>query len=494
MSKLFLRAALVGCVAAGAAVAQSPPAPTQPAAPPVAVPVPAPTPQARATPAAPTRLVLKAFDVADLVCPPADSPLAKPGNDPAMVAAAKAYNEVRSGELLKAVRAATDGFTWDEFGGAGKLAVTTDGKALVVNNTAAEVDKVGACVESLRRLRSAQVKLDLVVFTVPSGNEAMVKLFGDKGHAAVSPDEMNKMLRELKAAGAADILTRPTLVLTNKQTGFCQVGEQVPLNTPSGVMFTPVGLTTRATPEVSADLKSVALALEFEHRQAFGGPLPGVNSQQTETKLVIPDGGSMAVKVSTMKVERKTETKVPVVSDIPYMGRLFHTVTTTSEPTDTVALVTATRMSECPVAPPVAVAPTVMPAPVPVALPLPVATVTPAGVSSQPFPTVRTVGPDGLERVGVNFTTLTAADTLPKAVPGVRVAAPPAVTLVRLTPDGSCVAGAVIGGTLSSICGTDETAAMMAAYKAACAAGQKDEATRLALQLLAKDPTCFGKK
>ena len=41
---------------------------------------------------------------------------------------------------------------------------------------------------------------------------------------------------------------------------------------------------------------------------------------------------------------------------------------------------------------------------------------------------------------------------------------------------------------------TDESAAMMAAYKAACAAGKKDEATRLALQLLAKDPTCFGKK
>lgn len=497
MSKLFLRAALVGCVATGAAVAQTAPVPTQPMPPPVAAPVLVPTTAtftARVVSPAEGAMILKTFDVADLVCPPADSPLAKPGTDPAMVAAAKAFTEVRAEELKKAVRTGTDRGWWDEYGGGGRMAVTTDGKSLVVNHTPAVMDKVGACVESLRRLRSTMVKVDMVVFTVPSGNEAMVKLFGDKGHAAVSPDEMNNMLRELKASGSVDILTRPTLVLTNKQTGFCQVGEQVPLPKCGEVLtHLPVGMTTRVTPDVSSDLKSVALAFEFEHRECFGVPLPGVNICEGKANVVLPDGGCMAVRVNTRKVERKTETKVPVVGDLPYMGQLFHTVTTTREPTDTVAVLTATRMmdADLTVRPPVAVPPPVMPA-APIACPVPVA-MSPTTVCPQPAPTVRVVGPDGLERVGVNFTTLTAADTLPKAVPGVRVA-PPAVTLVRLTPDGSCVAGAVIGTALSSTCGTDETAVMMAAYKAACATGQKDEATRLALQLLAKDPTCFGKK
>lgn len=460
MSKLFLRAALVGCVAAGAAVAQT----TTPT--PYSVPLTGTTLQMRATPPAPAKMVLKSFDVADLVCPPADSPLAKPGTDPAMVAAAKAFADVRGEELLKAVRSATDRAAWDEAGG--RMALTTDGKALVVNNTAPEVDKVGACVESLRRLRSTQVKVDMVVFTVPSKNEAMTKLFGDKGHAAVSPDEMNKMLRELKASGAVDILTRPTLILTNKQTGFCQVGQQVPLATAGGaVTCSPMGITTRLTPDVSADLKSVVLAFEFDHSVCTGGPLPAVDCQRVETKLLLSDGGTMAVKVGSRKVEQKTEMKVPVVGDMPYLGPMFRTVSVHTEPTDTVAIVTATRVhgTDVAVRPPVAVPPPVMATAAvkatPVLLPLPPA----AAVYPQPVPTVRAIGPDGLERVGVDFSVPLTPTATPIPVAGITCTNP-----------------------------VDETTAMMAAYKAACAAGKKDEATRLALQLLAKDPTCFGKK
>lgn len=489
MSTLFIRAALVGCVASGAAVAQTPP-PT-----PYSVPLTGTTLQMRVTPPAPAKMVLKSFDVADLVCPPADSPLAKPGTDPAMMAAAKAFADVRGEELLQAVRAATDGMTWDQFGGVGKLALTTDGKALVVSNTAAEVEKVGACVESLRRLRSAQVKVDMVVFTVPSKNEAMAKLFGDKGHAAVSPDEMNKMLRELKASGAVDILTRPTLILTNKQTGFCQVGQQVPLATAGGaVTCSPVGITTRMTPDVSTDLKSVALAFEFDHSVCTGGPLPAVDCQRVETKLLLSDGGTMAVKVGTRKVEQKTEMKVPVVGDMPYLGPMFRTVGVSREPVDTVAVITATRVLEAPasVRPPVVVPPPLMTATK--ATPVAVSPVAATAVYPHPVPVIRTVAQPVVERVGVDFIKPPSPEAMPNAVTGVRMSAPPGITLVRCPADVACVAGGVIGTTMTGTCGTDETATLMGAYKAACAAGKKDEAAKLALQLLAKDPTCFGKK
>ena len=189
MPKLLLRAALLGCVAAGAAVAQTPTrfTPTQPVPPPVAVQVTTPTPTLAAhMPAvAPGKMVLTTLDVADLVCPPADSPLAKPGSDPAMVAAARAFTEVRGEELMKAIRAGTNRWCWDESGGAGKLAVTTDGKTLVVSNTLGVVRDVTTCVDLVRKHRSAQVKVEVVVISVPSGHEAMAKLLGDKGHAAV---------------------------------------------------------------------------------------------------------------------------------------------------------------------------------------------------------------------------------------------------------------------------------------------------------------------
>ncbi|GAH38427.1 unnamed protein product, partial [marine sediment metagenome] len=74
----------------------------------------------------------------------------------------------------------------------------------------------------------------------------------------------------------------------------------------------------------------------------------------------------------------------------------------------------------------------------------------------------RTIGPDGLERIGVDFShTVTPASG---SVP---------------------VTGTVQGSTGESI------DSLMKCYRVACAAGRKDEASRLALQLLAKDPTCF---
>jgi hypothetical protein len=531
MSNLFLRAALAGCATAAAAVAQ-----TQPVPPPIAVPVPVPTATFVARVASPAqgKMILKTVEVGDLVCPPADGPLAKPGTDPAMQAAAKAFTEVRAEELMKAVKTGTDRGWWDEYGGGGKLAVTTDGKSLVVNHTAAVVDKVEACVGSIRKLRTSQVKVDVILFTVPSKNEAVAKLFGDKQHAAVKADEMKLLLRELKASGQADILSRPTLLMVNKQTGFCQVGEAVAMPNECGTLTAmPMGVTTRVTPDVSADLKSVALAFEYEHRQAFGGPLPGFNSQVGKANVVLPDGGTMAVRLSTFKVEQKSEYKVPVVGDLPYVGRLFTNIGVSQVPTDTVAVITATRVHDSPaVASPVmnwAVTPPMMPtaAPVPVMLPLPGPSSTPfntpvalpparpqppALVFPHPVPVTRTVGPDGLERVGVHFDTLTTT-TLPKATGGVQMTAPAGATVVRFTAPllessvaGGCI-GTAIGRTTYDFkfandavvpvagraCDVDPSDVLMKAYKAACAAGKKEEAARLALQLLVEDPTCFGK-
>lgn len=532
MSNLFLRAALAGCATAAAAVAQ-----TQPVPPPIAVPVPVPTATFVARVASPAqgKMILKTVEVGDLVCPPADCPLAKPGTDPAMQAAAKAFTEVRAEELMKAVKTGTDRGWWDEYGGGGKLMVTTDGKSLIVNNTAAVVDKVEACVGSIRKLRNSQVKVDVILFTVPSKNEAVAKLFGDKTHAAVKADEMKLLLRELKASGQADILSRPTLLVLNKQTGFFMVGGGQPVPTPAGevVACQPFGVSTRVTPDVSADLKSVALALELDLNERTAGPLPGVSCQQVRSNVVLPDGGTMLVKVGTRKVESKSENKVPVVGDLPYVGRLFTNIGVSQVPTDTVAVITATRVHDSPaVASPVmnwAVTPPMMPTATPVALPpamaapvpvylptarpVPVPTVAPSAVYPHPMPVTRTVGPDGLERVGVHFDTLTTASTLPKATGGVRtMTAPAGATVVRFTtPVESCVAGGCIGTAIGRTtydfkfandavvpvagraCDVDPSDVLMAAYKAACAAGRKEEAARLALQLLAEDPTCFGK-
>lgn len=504
MSKLFLRAALIGAAAAGAAVAQTPTAP-----PPIYVAPPVPTLTVRPTPTLPAEVmpadvVLKTFDLGDLVCPPADSPLAKPGTDKAMIAAAKAYADARATEVFKTVYAITGCHPKS-------MELTSDGKTLVVRNTAAVVEKVGACVEAVRQAHSAQVVVEVMLVSVPSGHPAVGKLFGEKPHACLSAAEVKELtvqLRELKASGQVDVLCHPRMVMLNKQTGFCQVAEPVEMPCEGGkVQAVPtVGTTTRVTPEVSADLKMLTLVVEVQHSAKCGS---GIDCQTAKMNVVVPDGGSMAMKVGTRKIERRSENKVPVVGDLPYVGRLFHSIGVSSEPTDVVAVVTATRVREAPVMvrPPVAVYPQPLPA-----APLP--TVGPFGapVGVALPPPARAVAADGLQRVGVSFHTLTATPSVTPVVgwvmEGQRFVVPAKGDVVMVAPPGRTVtqfstqswspataatAAAAVGVPVLAA-QVDDTAALMARYQAACAAGHKDEAAKLAIKLLAKDPTCFGKK
>lgn len=518
MTKPFLRSVLAGIAAAGvtvgSATAQTPPTATS------TPPLPAGVQQIafKVTPA-PAKPVAKVLDVADLVCPPVESPLAKPGDDAAMKAAAKAYTEARAEQLMKTIRSTVERDTWDDRGGTGTLDFYETGTSLVVRNSPAAVARVTECVERMRKLQDTQVVVEMRLLTVPSGGEAVKKLLGGKETAALSAAQLNDLLARLKADGQVEVMSQPRLTLMNKQTGFVQIGQQFPRLTavaPAGPAGLPapvaecvgVGMTSRLTPEVAADLKSVRLKLDVQLSEPsattvdLGNGIKAcpIDCQKVEATLAVPDGGSMAVLVGTKKAERRVEHKVPVLGDLPYLNRLFRSVGVSMESRDTVAVVTVrlvemkdmpvaatrpvpTRVAPLPSVPvmlprPVAIpAPPVgqlVPPPLPVAPPMPASlpahaippimpvsapVATPVEVGSRwvvppmPIPLMtRTVGPDGLERIGVDFD-----------------AKPTATAVLAPVPD-----------------------PLMTAYKAACAAGRKGEAARLARQLLAKDPTCFG--
>ena len=94
----------------------------------------------------------------------------------------------------------------------------------------------------------------------------------------------NGLLREAKEKGRCEILSRPQLQLSDGQTGFVQVGQQVSVAAPADIKTVgwvvvperavhqvPVGLTTRFAPRVAADGKSVLLATEAQLTEVLPG-------------------------------------------------------------------------------------------------------------------------------------------------------------------------------------------------------------------------------
>lgn len=328
------------------------------------------------------------------------------------------------------------------------------------------------------------VVIELRVVSV--SGDAAGKLFAAKGdnaccEAACDPksakpkpmfltaEQMKGWLDQAKADRTCTVLAAPKVTVFDGQTAnvaiaepkFFTTGVDVRVVNGKTVMVpknevVELGTTIRVTGTLSADRKSVKLGLGYRNKElagrevtlhpvttmvsptfeggSQGTPVPFTQFIQqptfretaVETTALLPDGGAVAVHVGKKTVQVRSEFGPPVVSQIPYLNRLFKNTAINEVEQDVVVLATAKRLPE---------------------------------------PEVKAV---------------TYVIQQPSARP-----APTPAQAVYVVPAG---ATAVRATTPAG----DDLAALLTAYRAACAAGQNDEAMRLAVQALAKDPTCFA--
>jgi Bacterial type II and III secretion system protein len=343
------------------------------------------------------------------------------------------------------------------------------------------------------------VELRVVSVSGKDGREAVAQLFQAKDGKACGetaccskPTAMKTAFldgAQLKAVLEKCQQDRPTTVMQAPKVTLFD-GQVVPVSIVDPVRFTtgldvkmvdgnPVmtpkeekvelGTSFRVTGKLSADRKHVKLDLKYHDKQlasphvplhpvttmvtpvfeggSQGTPVPFTQFIQQpkfrelsfDTTVAIPDGGTLAVHAGKQTVQVRSEFGPPVLSQIPYLNRLFKNVGIGETEQDVVVLATAKRVVQEPVKVVVNVEP----------LRAPAAVVWPATRSfaalTSPTPVLQTAH-QGLYVVR-------ASAPLPSAEP------------------------------------TD----VVAAYHAACAKGDKDAAMRLAVQALAQDPTCFGR-
>jgi len=535
-------------------------------------------PVAKLTPAAP-KMFTKVFSVGDLVCPPTDSPLAAPGADSTLTLAAELYTAKRGEQLQTMVRELVKPYSWEEKGGAGRLDYYATGYALVVNGEQKVVEEVGELLASLERCQAGKpggywehlransgsgvmrtpeptpkhdphVLVQMTLFSVTGDRPEMRKLLD--GKTPPTGDEVKATIAALKKAGVLDVQSRPQLMLTDRQTGFFQLGQQFPrlngvVKGVQQVEYIPVGLVVRATPAVSECAKTIRMRLEVSQTTPSdslidlgnGQKARPIDTQAIESDLTLPSGGTRVVPLGRQRTQR-IESKIPVLGDLPYVGRLFRTAAVLPPVTDNYAVVTVTRVTSraqalmlgtrmVPLAHkpsddeqraltyglmlgtrmvPLAHREPDAPAALPIA-PQPMPAQKPKGsfslqfgwsaksgptasVTVKPAPPVASPEERMEQMLNQSFTSevYEIPRPNPTSKPLERIQGgigPDPLPVARPTP----LLHAAVGGGCGSC--RDTPVSLMKAYKAACAAGKKDEAARLALQLLANDPTCFGR-
>jgi general secretion pathway protein D len=153
-------------------------------------------------------------------------------------------------------------------------------------------------------------------------------------------------LRAIAQAGKSEILSRPSILARNNQQATISLGQQVPLVTGtvlSGVASTPVstityqnvGIILTVTPFITSDgmvemivspqVSELADKSQWVPTSSVGGTVlsPVINSRSADTVVVIPDGQTAIIGGLMEKSAQQSDSKIPILGDIPGLGNLF---------------------------------------------------------------------------------------------------------------------------------------------------------------------------
>jgi general secretion pathway protein D len=156
-------------------------------------------------------------------------------------------------------------------------------------------------------------------------------------------------------ATSADLLANPRVRVRNKQSAKILIGERVPVFTTTAtanvgtfesVNYLDVGLKLEIEPTVSLDDEvSMKMALEVSNildtiTRASGTQAYRLGTRNTSTTLRVHDGETNILAGLIQRDERRSNTGVPGLNEIPVLSKLFGAAQDTDNRTEIVLLVT----------------------------------------------------------------------------------------------------------------------------------------------------------
>ncbi len=175
--------------------------------------------------------------------------------------------------------------------------------------------------------------------------------------AVFSASEFRVVVSALKSQNNTKVVSNPTVVTLNNAEAVLNVGEEFPIpsytyNTErgsfevSGFTYKPIGVILKVTPQVNAQ-GVIKLSLEPEVSQrngasSFNGAsIPIIATRKAKTQVSLKDGYTMGIGGLITAATNHGGTKVPVLGNIPVLGRLFSSKSVDDESSNLLIFITA---------------------------------------------------------------------------------------------------------------------------------------------------------
>jgi type IV pilus assembly protein PilQ len=182
--------------------------------------------------------------------------------------------------------------------------------------------------------------------------------------AVFSSSDFGVVLSALKTQDNTKIVSNPTIVTLNNTEASINIGQEFPVPSytynsergsfeVSGFTYKPIGINLKVTPQVNAR-GVIKMTIEPEVSQqngstSFGGAggaqIPIVATRKVSTHVSLKDGYTMGIGGLITTSTEHGGTKVPILGDIPLLGRLFSSKNTNDVSTNLLIFITAKTVS-----------------------------------------------------------------------------------------------------------------------------------------------------
>lgn len=166
---------------------------------------------------------------------------------------------------------------------------------------------------------------------------------------------LNLELSALEADGKGKIISSPRVVTADQQPALIEQGEEIPFQqaTSSGatsIQFKKANLKLEVTPQITPD-GNVILVVDVakDSRGVAVGSSFAINTKHVKTNVQVENGGTVVLGGIFTQTEIDSELKVPVLGDIPVLGRLFRSTRRTRDQTELLIFITPRIVTDSPI-------------------------------------------------------------------------------------------------------------------------------------------------
>lgn len=199
-----------------------------------------------------------------------------------------------------------------------------------------------------------------VEYNIPFLHGSTTQSFGQQANVTqpqglrytLTAGQYSVFLKALQTDTQFDVLSTPRIFTTNNATAQINISQSLPYVTNStfdtngtqifNYNFLDVGIVLTVTPRITSNgyvtMDVTQTANDFVGYTSFNAPI--VNQREAQTTVSVKDGETVVLGGIINNSLNRTVNKVPILGDIPLLGSLFRSTSTTKDKTELLVFMT----------------------------------------------------------------------------------------------------------------------------------------------------------